>query len=72
MFGRIINTFNNWKNLNSVEETSRLIQRGIEIKELIENKQKTALENIGNNQIKQRLNQDRNTKVTLNELSPGS
>ena len=72
MFGRKINTFNNWENLNSVEETSRLIQRGIEIRELIENKQKTALENIGNNQIKQRLNQDRNTKVTLNELSPGS
>jgi hypothetical protein len=53
MFGRAMNTFENWTNKLLPNEEAAIVHRGNEIRELVERTHPVALENIGKQQEKQ-------------------
>jgi hypothetical protein len=72
VFGRRMNAFESWSAKEQIDETESLSSRAIEIKDLVENKQDTALERIRNAQKLQTKQQDRHQNVQVERLEPGT
>jgi hypothetical protein len=72
VFGRKMNTFDDYKNNKSNDEIGSLLNRSYEIKELVELLQPTAKESIINSQEKQVKIQNDNHKISHEVLKPGT
>jgi 3-deoxy-D-manno-octulosonic-acid transferase len=71
MFGREMNTFENWSNRLLPNEEAALINRGNEIRELVERTQPDAVQNIEKQQEKQEKIQNNAHNVDQTPLSSG-
>jgi hypothetical protein len=71
MFGRAMNTFENWTNKLLPNEESALVIRSDEIKKLVENLQQDAVQNIQKQQEKQIKIQNQSKRVDAEPLKTG-
>jgi 3-deoxy-D-manno-octulosonic-acid transferase len=71
MFGREMNTFENWSNRLLPNEEAALINRGNEIRELVERTQPDAVQNIEKQQEKQEKIQNNAHNVDQTPLASG-
>ena len=72
VFGRKMNTFEDWTNTLLKDEEAALIQRANEIKHLVEHTQRSAKDNIKDSQVKQKIIQDNQNHLVLKILEPGT
>ena len=72
VFGRKMNTFENWKSTASCDEISQLFQRTRELKNLVEVVTPKARENIKKSLEKQVKTQNRQNNVVTERLGPGA
>jgi hypothetical protein len=71
MFGRKMNTFEDWSS-EQLDEMESIARRAWEIKDLYENKVPKALESIAKKQEKQKEHQDKSHKVQSDQLKIGT
>ena len=72
MFGRKMNSFDEYRDTPISDDSISLINRSNEIKDLVNSGQPKALDNIKNKQVIQKKNQDKNSKVTELMLKTGT
>ena len=72
MFGRPMNGFENWESVPDKNEVAQILQRGAEIKVLIENKHQAVVEKIKKSQEKQMTQQNNRSKLLRTPLEPGT
>ena len=72
VFGRKMNTFENWKSTASCDEISQLFQRTRELKNLVEVVTPKARENIKKSLERQVKTQNRQNNVVTERLGPGA
>ena len=71
-FGRKMNGFEAWSSKPATDEVAALNQRALQIKNLVENHYELAKINIKKSQEIQKRNQDANSRVDIEFLSPGT
>ena len=71
LFGRKMNTFDNWTSKLSEEEELMILKRSVEIKLLCENDHKLTIANIQAAQNKQKAIQDKQQNASSDNLKPG-
>lgn len=72
MFGRQMLGFENWKEENDEETDAAIIKRAFEIKNMVENTNKQAVENIQKKQEIQIKKQNNQHNITSTSLQPGT
>ena len=71
MFGRKMNTFDDWSKLE-MDDSESLVNRARELKQLYENKVPQSMETIAKKQEEQKKNQDKSHRVTKDQLKIGT